>query len=266
MSILLSGYYPEGIVFVADRNVTITTPTSDGNRTDVEPSATKVLSWPHQKAVVGFCGLGILGKLPTDEWMRIFIAETRDFSNIDILAQSLKDRIQSDFDIDFPSGSDISTAHLIIHLGGFALRNNLPTPVMYHIWNHDDIDPQTGDYPPAKRIFDLSEDIERDFRNSSGIYPTRVQQALQKKINNGNFHWYNNGYQFRLFNIFKGAIWEVMQIIQSNNLTHLPTDFESRISYCKMAVEVYSSFFTHYFLPGDRAVGGGVDAGYIPWP
>jgi hypothetical protein len=33
-----------------------------------------------------------------------------------------------------------------------------------------------------------------------------------------------------------------------------------------MAVEVFGSFFSHYYEPEDRVVGGGVDMEYIPWP
>jgi len=66
MSILLSGYYPEGIVFAADKNATITYVRSSGQKRHVEPTATKVLSWPYRKAVVGFVGLGTLVGLELD--------------------------------------------------------------------------------------------------------------------------------------------------------------------------------------------------------
>ena len=97
MSILLSAYYPEGMVFVADKNATIT---YEGlGRKHVEPTATKALAWPFQKAIVGFVGLGRLaGGLTMDEWMRVFIAETREFDDIDKAANKLRDRIQEDFD------------------------------------------------------------------------------------------------------------------------------------------------------------------------
>jgi len=108
MSILLSGYYPEGIVFVADKNATIYYGSALGNRKYVEPIVTKVLSWPRQNAVVGFVGLGSLAGLPLDEWMRGFIASTRDFKDINRLAKKLKDTIQKDFGKDYPEGTDVS--------------------------------------------------------------------------------------------------------------------------------------------------------------
>ncbi|MBK7181194.1 MAG: hypothetical protein IPH82_29110 [Chloroflexi bacterium] len=38
----------------------------------------------------GFVGLGVLAGLTPDEWMRVFIANTRNFNDINLLAQELK--------------------------------------------------------------------------------------------------------------------------------------------------------------------------------
>jgi len=267
MSILLSSYYPEGIVFVADKNATITQIRS--GRKHVEPTATKVLAWPFQKAVVGFVGLGRLaGNLTMDEWMRIFVAETRDLHDIDKMAQRLRDRIQEDFDKDHPESADIQNDHLVIHLGGFAARGNIQTPIMYHIWNHGDIDPQTG-YPPAERNFKISEDVERDFKDQSksSDYPTGVRGWLQDKINRGvGYQWYNNGAELAAFNTFKDVIWRSLTALQRAGFAPTSSGLDQRIAFCKMAVEVFGSFFSHYYPPEERAVGGGVDAVYIPWP
>lgn len=267
MSILLSAYYPEGIVFAADKNATITNVAL--GRKHVEPTATKVLAWPFQKAIVGYVGLGRLaGKLALDEWMRIFIAETRDFEDIDEVAHKLLERIQRDFDKDYPASTDVRKKHLIIHFGGFATRNGIQTPVMYHIWNHGDIDPQTG-YPHAERIFQISEDIERDFKAQPqpSNYPAGVRSWLQDKIDKGGeYHWYNNGANLAAFNTFKSVIWRSLRALQQAGFAPNSSGFDQRIAFCKMAVEVFGSFFTHYYPPEERIVGGGIDAVHIPWP
>ncbi len=266
MSILLSSYYPEGIVFVADKNATITQIPS--GKKHVEPTATKVIAWPFQKAVVGFVGLGRLaGRLPMDEWMRIFIAETRVFDDIGRIAHKLRDRIQEDFDKDYPMATDIRKNHLVIHLGGFTTKNGTQTPVMYHIWNHGDIDPNTG-YPVAERNFKISEDIEENFRSQtkSNNYPVGVRDWLQSKVNDEGYQWYNNGANLAAFNTFKHVIWHSLRALQVEGFAPNSSGLNQRIAFCKMAVEVFSSFFTHYYPPEERAVGGGVDTVYIPWP
>lgn len=267
MSILLSGYYPEGIVFAADKNATITYRTS-GKKRHVEPTATKVVSWPHRRAVVGFVGLGRLVGLGLDEWMRIFIAGNRDFEDIDYLAENLRCRIQEDFDQDYSMEPDVTDAYLVIHLGGFRRKDNIAVPVMYHIFNHGPIDDKTGKYPPAQRTFDLDEGVEVGFKKwpHPEDYPERVRERLQRMIDECQYFWFNNGYNFVAFNVFKDAIWQALHIIQNAGFGPKATGLGARVAFCKMAVEVFGSYFTHHYDPEDRLVGGGVDVVYVPWP
>lgn len=228
MSILLSAYYPEGIVFVADKNATIHYKTPAGERKFVEPTATKVLSWPYRKAIVGFVGPGKLADLTLDEWMRIFIAGTRDFDDIGQLARGMRDQIQRDFDSDFQPSVDVSNAHLVIHLGGFTVKEDVPVPVMYHIWNHGDTDPKTGQYPPAERTFYISEDIERDFTKrgwpNPSDYPTRIRDRLQNMINERPFLWYNNGANLGAFNTFKAFLWHALLTVKDRGFSQITQD------------------------------------------
>jgi hypothetical protein len=268
MSILLSGYYPEGIVFAADKNATITYAGDSGMKRHVEPTATKVLSWPHHKAVVGFVGLGYLANLKLDEWMRIFIAGKQNFDDFDSLADKLLQAIQEDFNKDYPADQDVSDAHLIVHLGGFTIKRNIPVPVMYHIWNHGDIDPKTGEYPDAERIFKLSEDVEADFKKwpNPEDYPERVRQRLQRMIDERRYLWFNNGANIGAFLIFRSFIWHALNQIQDAGFGPKFSGLGARVAFCKMAVEVFGSYFTHHYDPDERIVGGGVDVAFVPWP
>ena len=267
MSILLSGYYPEGIVFAADKNATITY-RDPGKKRYVEPTATKVLSWPHQKAVVGFVGLGTLAGLDLDEWMRIFIAGSLDFEDFDSLAGSLRRKIQQDFSQEYPTDADVSDAHLVVHLGGFTRKQNVPVPVMYHIWNHGEIDTRTGAYPNARREFYLREDVEAQFKGwpNPEDYPVRVRQRLQQMIDERRYFWFNNGANFAAFNVFKDAIWQALHAIRDAGFGPKAPGLGARVAFCKMAVEVFGSYFTHHYDPAERVVGGGVDVAFIPWP
>ncbi|MHC4479002.1 MAG: hypothetical protein ACYTEL_25530 [Planctomycetota bacterium] len=268
MSILLSGYYPEGIVFTADKNACIEYETPQGEkRRYVESTATKVLAWPYSRAIVGFVGLGRLADYDMDEWMRVFIAGTRDFGNVDELAIELREQIQSDFNKDYRSITDISKCHLIIHLGGFAVRGAYATPVLYHIWNHGDIKPD-GSYPEAKRNFELREGIEAAFKGwpMPEDYPGRVRKRLESMVKEKRFLWFNNGANFTAFNIFKAAIWNALSVVQDEGFAPRFPGLGQRVAYCKMAVDVFGSFFTYHYGPDERVVGGGVDAAYVPWP
>ena len=268
MSILLSAYYPEGIVFVADKNATIVYSGSAGPSRHVEPTATKVLAWPRNRAIVGYVGLGTLAGLTLDEWMRQFIAKFREFDSIEELAKRLRDLVQSDFDQDYPPGSNITTALLVIHLGGFAQLEGTHVPVMYHVWNHGTIDPRTGNYPPGEPQFQLADAFHDSFMTwpEPHDYPLRVRSRLQNQIDEARFTWFQNGANLGAFYIFTSFVWRSLHEIRDAGFAAHPEGLASRVAFCKMAVEVFGSYFTHHYLPADRVVGGGVDAVYLPWP
>jgi len=266
MSILLSAYYPQGIVFAADKNATIIPNYPPRQSAYVEGGATKVLSWPYHKAVVGYVGLGSLAGLPLDEWIRIFIAASRDFDDITRVAQGLRDEIQADFDRNFPPETDISEERLIIHFGGFKIVDETTVPVMFHIRNIPGI--ENGIYLAAQREFLITEDIEDSFKNwdSPSDYPKRVRQRLEKQEKEGRFWRFVNGYQYPAFNAFIDALWAALLALQQGGYLQEGQSLAQRIAYCKMAVQLFGSFFEHHFRPEYRFVGGGVDVGYVPWP
>lgn len=268
MSILLSAYFPEGIVFVADKNATITLQEGTRSHRWVEPTLTKVLCWPNLRAAVGFVGIARLAGLQMDEWLRVFIAGTRDFQNLDQLATELRDRVQDDFRSDHGPDADFGSLQLVLHLGGFADRSGVAVPAMYHIWNHGPLDPRTGDYPMATRDFELSEDFERDFRHfwPGDCYPAQARARLAELLSRQQFLWYNNGLKIGAFNVFKEFLWQSLNKIRSAGFADQATGLEARAAYCKMAVEVFSSYYTHHYLPADRGVGGGVDVVQLAWP
>lgn len=263
MSILLSGYFPEGIVFVADKNATITSSTAGGIKQYVEPTFTKVLSWPRSKALIGFVGLGELAGLPLDEWLRVFIAGTREFTSIDMLAEQLRDQIQNDINKDYPSNVDCRDLLLIVHIGGFAVRNRISVPVMYYIYNHKGLD-ERGNYRESTRNFQISEEFKNNFNQwqPSSNYPNDVRNCIEDLSNRNNFIWYNNGAYIGAFNVFKSFIWQSLKEIKQAGFMAHESGIFARIAFCKMAVEVFSAYFTHHHIPEDRIVGGGIDVVY----
>lgn len=266
MSILLSAYFPEGIVFAADKNVTLLYP---GAR-DVEVGiATKVIPWARRRAVVGFCGLGELASLSVDEWMRQFAGETRDFDDIATLAKQLRDRIQHDFDNTYPEETDIRKLGLIVHLGGFRYKKGIAAPAMFYISNVSGYD-KNGRYYNAVRHFDEPKDhFQRDMLKGGITDPSGYRPRLEELYQDPRgLWWYNNGLYFPAFNVLKGALWGALTMIREKTAIPFPKQpsLEDRIAYCKIAVELFGSFFLHHFAPRLRRVGGGADAEWVPWP
>lgn len=270
MSILLSAYFPEGIVFAADKNVTLLYRTAEGPQQDVQVGATtKVIPWARQRAVVGYCGLGQLAGLSMEEWMRQFAAQTREFDDLSAVAKQMRDLIQHDFDRDYPEGSDIDKAHLIVHLGGFRYQEGIAVPSMYLITNVHGMDEDTGQYDKPDRHFSKPNDELLRQATRAGIkHPSAYRPWLAQWCQRREPMWFNNGAGLFAFNVFKGVLWPALDVIRQSERLHLPKtpSLGDRIAYCKMAVDLFDSFFRHHFLPRYRSVGGGADAEVVPWP
>jgi hypothetical protein len=264
MSILLSAYFPEGIVFAADRNVTLLYGTPDDVKQDVEVGATtKVVPWAYRKAVVGYCGLGELAGLPMREWMQQFAAKTRDFDDLDKVATQMREEIQRDFNKDHPQGTNVEDAGLIIHLGGFKYESNVAVPAMYLISNvgiglH-------GKYTEAIRDFSVSDELQT---RVASVGAQGFRQWLEKFDEEGRLVWFNNGLYFPVFNVLKEGLWQTLNMLRKQPNVPLPqtSTLDDRVAYCKMAVELFDSFFRHHFRPSNRFVGGGADAEWVTWP
>lgn len=268
MSILLSVYWKEGIVYSADRNLTLHYETDVGADQDVLVGAsTKVIPWPRKKAVVGFAGLGQLAGMRMEEWIRQFVAKTRDHDDLDLMAHELRDLLQVDFDYDYPMGTDVDRARVIVHLGGFKECDGVVVPAMYLLTNMPDLLTRTDlyPYPPATRDLAVSDLIASHMPSYKVDYPSGVRDKLTQIVDRGDFWWVNHGVEYPTFNRFKTALWKVMQALEQQILAGRPT-IQDRATFCEMAVRLYGLYFEQYYLPKRRMVGGGADTEWIPWP
>lgn len=266
MSILLSTYWRDGIVFSADRNATVVYKTGPvvGQYVEVG-SVTKVLPWPHRRALVGFIGLASLAGLRMDEWMRQFISASRDFESIDYVAEDLRGLLQADFDKDHPPGSDVRHAGAIVHLGGYKSQENTTVPVAYIITNIGGLLPR-GVYPDATRQFTVADQLPGVMEKWKAAYPSGVRDKIAAIEDRGDFLWWNNGYMYPAFNALKGSLWETLRVLRQEAMLPSTATMKDRVAFSEMAVRVFGLFFEHHFLPEQRAVGGGADTAWIPWP
>jgi hypothetical protein len=270
MSILLSSYWRDGIVFSADRNATIIYNTGSVVGQYVEVGAiTKVLSWPHRTALVGFIGLGQLAGLRIDEWMRRFVSVNRDFESIDDVAQDLRGLLQADFDKDYPPGADVRRTGAIVHLGGYRSDGGIIVPVAYLITNIPGLLPgplAQGLYPDATRRFTISDQLPAVMVKWGAAYPSGVREKIGAIEDRGDFLWWNNGYMYPAFNVFKGSLWDALSVLRREAMLPAGATMKDHVAFSEMAVRVFGLFFEQYVLPEERAVGGGADTEWIPWP
>ncbi len=265
MSILVSLYVKDGIVFAADKNLTLTlTKKGEQSSTVLEGELTKVLLWPNRKAVVGFVGLAELEDLKMDEWLRIFIAETRDFDVLGVVADLLRERLDSAF---ARLGAHDPSRRLLIHLGGFEVVDGVQTPMLYLVTNVPGMD-EKGEYLPAQPAFNCTEEVRRKYESwpSPSKYPEEVYQRFAEMEQRDHFLWFNNGDRLRAFNTFKGALFAALSVVHDAYDPGAARTLFYWQAYAKMAIELHALYYKHTLLPNQRVVGGGVDMRSIPWP
>lgn len=263
MSILLSLYTKDGIVFAADKNLTW----ADKAQVVFEGHLTKVLVWLNRKAVIGFVGLAHgLEDLQMDEWLRIFIAETREFQTLREVADILSQRLQTAYSrlrVRSPKPP------LIIHLGGFDSVGDVQTPMLYVVTNVPGLD-GNGGYLPTRSKFAWNEEVRPQFENwpTPSKYPEEIRQRFREMEERDHFLWFNNGDRYPAFNIFKGALYAAFSIVRQayGSSSKAPWTLFDWQAYAKMAVELHGLYYRHTLPPHQRVVGGGVDMCSIPWP
>jgi hypothetical protein len=271
MSILVVEVLPDGIIFGADRNITITerpTPKfNDGWKeasiviTHGQSQRPKVLKWPNKKALVGYIGEAEIGGMPTDEWLYEYIGNNMEFSSFEALANDLADKVQTQLctDRDTRLGEP---GHLLIHLAGFEKRESEYVPVVWTIRNDSRF--EDGKYLDIKEEFERGESFWPTY---GGCSPKEIRGMLRERVSNHKPCWFHQGEGLLIFNTFENSL-----RVAFASLSHVrPEDFVPKTlqewqQQVKMAVLTYGAYFQAFKGPGEQYVGGGADTVWLDWP
>src|ERR1700693_874814 len=125
MSILIVEFFPEGIVFAADRNVTVSRGAVQG-----QEQQRKVLKWPNQAAILGYVGLAAVGDETMEDWLWRFIGRHLTFTASSEVARDLKTELVRDI----PARDH--DAQLPLHMATFEPGRVVPVlPKCWYITN-----------------------------------------------------------------------------------------------------------------------------------
>jgi len=204
MSILLVQVLPQGIIFGADRNVTLTQHRLiQGENIAIQiihgqNQRPKVLRWPNRRALVGYVGVAEIAGIPTDEWLYDFIGNHLDFPNFDALSKSLALSIEEQRRID---EGDLEPEPLVIHLGGFEEQEGVQVPVIWYIRNAHRLGPSGY------------EDIRKEFLNSEAFWhyfpnvkPHEIRSQLMARASEYDPFWFHQGFDLGTFNTLEGFL------------------------------------------------------------
>jgi len=257
MSIFVAELLPDGIVFAADKNLTLTFVDPAGAQLGgVQEIGSKVLRWPHAKGLLGYVGLADVGSQSMHDWLYDFIGDHIGFTDPAPVAADLRNRLQSEIG---------HADRAIVQFGAYAMRQGCIIPEYWSITNVPGLD-QDGYLPPSD-TFIASERLSGVHLRDEGVTSAHeVREHLRKRAEKFNPFWFHQGFDLGILNTISEAVRQALQAIQAGGLRRTPSTRAEWEQYAKFWVLTYGAYFDSFGAPGERYVGGGADVLSIPWP
>ena len=249
----------EGMIFGADRNITVTHP--DG-RTKQSSRQRKVMKWPNNKTLFGFVGAATIGGQSVENWLQSIRLEFEKMSSIEHVAQELRCRIEAQRKAD--EGDNPSVA-MIVHLGGFEQRNGIWLPFEWHVTNTHKLG-RFG-YLDIDQNYTCTEHMHGPLSPLRGIDPSEVRKLLGVLAKQFQPFWFHDGLDLFTFNVLESSIKSSFKLLCEHHPDHrIPTSLKEWSKHVRMQILMYGAYYNAFKPVGKRYVGGGADIEYLPWP
>lgn len=256
MSILVVEALSEGLIFGADRNITLTYPNGSTSQKCRRP---KVLKWPDKNHLFGFVGAAEIGKKPIHEWLATLTEEFTSKKSLKDIANDLNREVQKQRIQDEKDGP---TQPLIIHIGGFEKKDNYWIPQVWHIRNVYKLG-QFG-YLDFRKEFYFDDQFGEHFKD---VHPSEIRKVLKVKAKQLKPFWFHQGIDLFTFNVLQEAIKSSFKLLCEKHPDHdIPTTLKEWTKHVRMQVLMYGAYYKAFHKKGRQYVGGGADIVSLPWP
>ena len=218
MSILIIEVLPQGMIFAADRALTVTKEVPDQGQTamyQAQELGPKILRWPRGRGLIGYVGLARIGGQSTHDWLFDFMGDHVEFSDPGEVAADLRNALQDSVgNLSPPQG-------LIIQFGAFKKHQGITVPEMWHVTNIHGMNNDTGEYDPPTNSFRASEEILGHWLNH--IRPNGVRSYLQTQASTHNPFWFHHGINLVIFNTLEHSVKEAFKALQEKGKLQPPS-------------------------------------------
>jgi len=257
VSILVCELLPAGIVFAADKNVTITTSDDQGSVvSEVQDLGSKILRWPRKRALLGYVGCATVGSQNMHDWLYDFIGDHTAFADPEIVANDMRDRLHREI-----GGPGAPSS--IIQFATFVKREGAIVPEFWHVTNIHGM--TNGEYDPPSETFIASERL-LGFHLRGQASPQNIRDYLNACAQRFQPFWFHQGFGLAVFNTVTEAARQAFALLQRSGHLLPPQTLEDWERHAKMWVLTYGAYFEAFGAPGQKYVGGGADTLSIPWP
>lgn len=257
MSILVCEVLPIGIVLAADRNVTITSSDRQGNAiSQVQDLGSKILRWPKNRALLGYVGCATVRGQSMHDWLYDVMGDHIGFTDPEVVANDLRDRLQSEI-------GGPGAPRSIIQFATFARKGGTVVPEYWHVTNVHGI--TNGEYDSPSETFLASERL-LGFHLREAASPQNIRQYLDTCAQQFQPFWFHQGIDLAVFNTITEAARQAFVYLHRAGCLAPPQSLQDWERHARMWVLTFGAYFEAFGAPGQRYVGGGADVLSIPWP
>lgn len=255
MTLLIANVVPQGLIFAADRNLSV-----NGIKVAEETKVVKV-----GDVVAGYAGRARVGGVPMCDWLRDFLRR-RSGAALGALAPGLAAELEL-------AMSAVPREHrgTILHIGGFEPGSDgRPLPV---IWYVRDAEIQADGSITFLPKFDARDELKVE-----GAEPPYFGRAtgddIRRRLNESGMAlpWagFRQGWDLSVFGVLDQLGWifsaELIRGIAREHAHTAPTTLEEWEHFMRFSILVYAAYFEAFYPDGQRPVGGGVDVATVAWP
>ena len=256
MSILVVEIVSEGMIFGADRNITVT---QHGGQTTQGSPQKKVFKWPSANTLIGFVGAALMNGMPIEDWLASIHQDFQTHTSLEQVAQALKTKVETQRNIDEGTGS---AEPLIIHIGGFEQREGVWLPYVWHITNVHKLG--LYGYLTWDKTYTCTEHMYASLKD---VHPIEIRRFLSVKAKNFEPMWFHQGLDLFTFNVLESSIKSSFKLLCEQHPEHnIPTSLDDWSKHVKMQILMYGAYYEAFRQVGHRPVGGGADIEYLSWP
>ena len=249
MSILVVEVVSEGLIFAADRNITVTMP--DGATTQPE-GRPKVVPWPRQDVLLGYVGAASLNGQPVPDWLEDRRQTFAPMTSLEEIARGLATQVELQRGVDEGSAAP---KPMILHVGGFEQQQGFWAPSIWHITNIYRLGHYR--YLDTRKQYTVAEKFWESFPDTD---PSEIRDRLRVLAKQFKPFWFHQGMDLFTFNVLEGAIKASFKMLCEQHPNHdIPRTLDEWSRHTKMQVLMYGAYYEAFHPPGAQFVGGGAD-------
>jgi hypothetical protein len=254
MSTFIAYILPQGMIFAADRNVTVRC-LGESPR---QECSEKIVAWPSGRGLLGYVGTGSIRGQDTQALLRDFIAGHADLTDVSRVAHNLRDFLEAEM----TSGG--SPKDLIVQFGTFANRGGTIIPEFWHITNIHSMDERTGKYGAPTETFECSERILGHHLKS--VEAAKLRAHLRTVAEGYRPFWFHQSIDLAVFNLLGEGSKAAVRVLQDAKLVPKPLTLADWEKHARFWILLFEAYFQAFERPNEQYVGGDVDVLSIAWP